>query len=225
MNGYIKESNRGGVYNRLYLDSTVRKKKQEIIEKVTSIITDSNQKSRNKIENILLQKQAKSQAKINNMRAKQQLKEINEVKSVPRINKISKELIGLREGILSNPISLYTAKLLNSNRSILKQITTPKQSFLSLVDLDQSLGKEFYNHNSQLYKEESSQLVQHSQNNNKSIQDFAALRNHNANESSTLQDKEIEDLRQAVFNRCKVMEHEEPQADLLKMDVLERSNY
>jgi hypothetical protein len=235
MNGYIKESNRGGVYNRLYLDSTVRKKKQEIINKQSVFITDSNSKPRattenllvqkqarpslgldkNKIENLLMQKYAKTVAKIDNMRTKQQIKEAQELKSGPQINKISKEIAEFREGSASDHISLYTARLLNSSRSASGLKIVPKQSFLSLIDLENG-GNCFKNVDPQ--PQEKNQFFIEEK--IKANRELAASRI----KASRQNEQNINELRQAAFSKYKTLEPEEP-VDILKMSVLERSNH
>ena len=219
MNGYIKECNRGGVYNRLVLDSAVRKKKQDNIERQVSIKTDSASKPRTKIENILMQKHAKSQAKINSMRVKQQLKESQGLKSVPKINKISKEIAELLDGTSSDPISLYTAKLLNASKSTSGAKLLPKQSFLSLLDLEEGKPNR---PNSQILREQYDQFLPQEQK-SMIIPEYAAIKFKESKEQATERDKEIEELRQAVFNRCKVMEPEEPPVEILKMSVIDRN--
>lgn len=219
MNGYIKESNRGGVYNRLFLDSTVRKKKQDTLSIQTLAKPDPTPKPRNKIENVLLQKHAKSQAKINTMRVKQQKKETEQLKSIPQINKISKQLTDIREGNLSESISLYTARILNASKSSGAKLP-PKQSFLSLIDLDQG-EKAILRQNWQLLKEEYDESILREQNSTRNP-GYAVLK---TTEKPSEKDLEIEELRQAVLARCNVMEHEEPPVELLKMSVLDRGTY
>lgn len=215
MYGYIKESNHGGVYSRLYLDSTVRKKKQANIEKLSTLTADTSLKSRNRVENTLMLKHAKSQAKISTMRYKQQLKETEGVTAIPKINKISKEIVQLREGGANEPVSLYTTKLLNASRSSSTLKITPKQSFLSLVELKQAgeSGK-----NKRLIKLVE---VQEPEEPEYAPREYAAVQA--LKKPSNKNDEEIQKIRKAVFEKCKAPEPPPEKKSLLSMSVLERN--
>ncbi|OMJ84650.1 hypothetical protein SteCoe_14167 [Stentor coeruleus] len=217
MNGYIKEANRGGVHNRLYLDSSVRKKKQDNIEKQISITTDSTQKPRQRIEDLLLQKYAKSQAKINTLRTKQQIQEVQQLKPAPKINRISKQIVELREGIHNDSISLYTTKLLSGSRSASAIRIPPKQSFLSLMDLKMS---EITGNCSGLIKVQENE-ESFDQEVNTITREFAMLKNT----GQTEKDRELNDIREALFSKIREKETPKVKADVLNMNVLERNNY
>lgn len=215
MYGYVKESHHGGVYSRLYLDSTVRKKKQQNIEKLSTNTADTSLKMRNPVENTLMLKHAKSQAKINTMRFKQQLKETEGLTAVPKINKISKEIVQLKEGGNNESVSLYTTKLLNASRSSSNLKITPKQSFLSLLELKQSgvSGK-----NQKLIK-----LVELPEPEEPEYvpREYAAV--NALRKPLDKNDEEIQNIRKAVFDKCKVPEPPPQQKSLLSMNVLERN--
>lgn len=217
MNGYTKEANRGSVHNRLYLDSAVRKKKQDNIEKQISITTESTTKPRIKIEDLLLQKYAKSQAKISTLRTKQQIQEVQQLKPAPKINKISKQIVELREGVHNDSISLYTTKLLSGSRSASAIRMPPKQSFLSLMDLKMSeitgncSGLIKVQENDESFDQEVKIIAR----------EFAMLKSTGQSEK----DRELNDIREALFSKIKEKEPPKAKADVLNMNVLERNNY
>jgi hypothetical protein len=208
MNGYIKESYQGGVYNRLYLDSKVRKTKQDNLDRVST----PQSSLRPTVETLLLQKHAKSQAKLATLRHQQQLKEVDQLKPVPKINKISKQIVGVKEGFLSSSISLYTAKLMNSSRSASTIRAPPKQSFLSLAELEESgdyRGVIRVKEEPVVEKEEFR------------MQEFAVLRR----DEDENKEKDLQELRKAVFERCKLAEPMDPNPAFLSMSVVDRNTH
>ena len=221
MNGYIKETNRGGVYNRLYLDSTVRKKKQENLNKDT--LVDSVFKPR--IENVLMQKHAFSQAKISTLRAKQQIKEIQELKRVPSINKISKEIVDAKKGNFNGTVSNYASRLLAGSK--LSEKIIPKQSFLSLLDLE----KEDFLKNGLNFESFSEQKTINSKDQS-FIKDLVIKKNlknqvfseESLNNCKNSKNEELQKLRKAVVDRCKIFEIEKP-VEILKMSVVDRNTH
>ena len=213
MKGYIKESYQGGVYSRLYLDSTVRKRKQENISKQSSGPIEIISRARTKIENTLMLKHAKSQAKINTLRYKQQLKETEGITSVPKINKISREIVQIKEGT-SEAVSLYTTKLLNSSRSSSAIKMTPKQSFLSLIDLKQAAepgGKRKVIRVVEEEKVEEDYVPK----------EYAAVQISKG--KFRADEEEIENIRKQVFDKCKVPEPLPVKKSMLSMSVIERN--
>jgi hypothetical protein len=195
----------------------VRKKKQEILERKSSIITEPIHKARTPIENMLLQKHAKSQAKINNLRNKQQIKETEDLKPVPKINKISKQIVEMREKGHSDSVSLYTAKLLSGSRSSSSIRIVPKQGFLSLIDLKvpeaPRKGFETVTNRKQdkTFEQDDEKIIAH---------DFAMLKEPRGSEKG----KVLQDLRESVFSKYNVAEPAKPMANILQMSVLDRND-
>ena len=213
MQGYIKESYQGGVYSRLYLDSAVRKRKQENISKQSSAAIETISKARTKIENTLMLKHAKSQAKINSLRYKQQLKETEGITGVPKINRVSQEIIHIKEGT-SDHVSLYTTKLMNSSRSSSAIKMMPKQSFLSLIDLKQAAEPGGRKKVIRLVEEEKVEE-------DYAPKEYAAVQIMNGNFRAG--EEEIENIRRQVFDKCKLPEPLPVKKSMLSMSVLERN--
>jgi hypothetical protein len=215
MKGYIKETHQGGVYSRLYLDSTVRKKKQDNIEKQGTSAVETIARVRKKIENTLLLKHAKSQAKLNSLRYKQQVKETEGITGVPRINRISKEIVQIKEGGQES-VSLYTTKLLNTSRSSSTLRMTPKQSFLSLLDLKQANDSGKSKKVIRLVEE-----VKHEE--ERLPPEYAAVQIMKGKYQAAEED--IQNIRSQVFEKCKMSEPVVVKKSLLNMDVLERNMF
>lgn len=131
MNGYIKESNRGGVYNRLYLDSTVRKKKLETLEKKITNPVNYNKKSKNIV--IIPPKK-----KIEPKSSKNSIREENKV-AIPRTNSTA-ALIDKSKKI-SNDLQLNkhnSQGIFSSINSPLSTVLIPEKGFFSSINSQKS---------------------------------------------------------------------------------------
>ena len=192
----------------------------------------STSSSQPNIETSLLQKYARSQAKISIMRLKKQASEAKELQSVPKINKISQEIVSLKEGKNDSITSEYANKIVSSSKSSFGFMMHPKQSFLSLVDLDSRdssdkntpcLEKNTQNTRSGNISMEirmkSSQKFP--KNKGKAQEKFSKI----YEEDIELKPPSIDELRKALMNRNYYNEPQEPPSDMLNMSVIQRNDY
>lgn len=95
-----------------------------------------------RVEAVLLLKHARSQAKITALRVKKQANETKSLRPAPQINKVSKQIMDIKEGKGDSTLNSYANSIVARTKSSICFMMHPKHSFLSLVDLDVQENKD-----------------------------------------------------------------------------------
>ncbi|OMJ75560.1 hypothetical protein SteCoe_25294 [Stentor coeruleus] len=101
-----------------------------------------------RVEAVLLLKHARSQAKITALRVKKQANETKSLRPAPKINKVSKQIIEIKEGKWDSTLNSYANSIVAGTKSSKCFIMHPKHSFLSLADLEVQENKDVSEQNS-----------------------------------------------------------------------------
>lgn len=139
------------------IEQLLAPKPREIIPRKKNLSSDSGFYRNEKVETVLLLKHAKSQAKINTLRLKKQENEVKDLRPVPKISKISKQIIEIKEGKGDSTLFGYANTIVSGTKSSCGFIMHPKHSFLSLADLDNEENKDMSNQTSFFHTKKSSQ--------------------------------------------------------------------
>lgn len=162
--GFNNQTARGNVYDRLIMDSMVRKKNTDFLLYSQNLKPkNKDQKLDHKIEEILMKRHQESQARLTALKLKHQADEMREMRPVPMINSVSKKIVEMSERlnneevkaqdgsanklqeILSN--SRFSRKMhqeqegILSDRSYTSSRAGPKHTEISLKDLEKEAIK------------------------------------------------------------------------------------
>jgi hypothetical protein len=170
---------------------------------------------RSKAETVLVQKGSN---KIDMMRLKQYANDMKNIRMVPKISLISQQIIDLKEGKPNKSASKYAKTIVNTSRSSAGFQMHPKQTFLSIANLEnsnQATG------NLQIDKKAFNKTL--------SATKFGlkdkSLKNFIKDDGKELKHATIEELKSALMRRKKFVEPEQNTADILAMTVLQRNDF
>jgi hypothetical protein len=173
----------------------------------------------------LMLKHAQTQARLSALRLSKQSIESKNLQSVPKINKISKQIAELKEGRNDSVVSSYANSIVSGSKPGLLKMMHPRQSFLSLAELAyENEEGETACFTSRIHRKAESI---------DGFSDCKTARNEKKAEKfgikigskeKTLAKVDVNDLRNAMMMRNEELKEKEKEK-ILEMSVLKRNEY